>query len=104
MEFSVRVLDGIISVTLDNSLSAETQSAIAHQWQHLQADASAEASAMVHLAISEARDPVLPEAKLVIARDQEHAPDLLASNLTLTGIRALAGSAFYVPCCGARVG
>lgn len=100
VKFNVRVLGGILSVTLDSSIPADVQSAIARQWQHLREDASAQASEEIHLAISRAAVPVDTETALVVARDEQHAPDLLASNLTLAGIRQLAGTAFMFHAAG----
>ncbi|WP_052226370.1 P-loop NTPase family protein [Microbacterium mangrovi] len=99
MTFTVRVLTSAVRVELDESIPADVRAGIAQQWAHLQVP-----DAPLGLEALRVRTVGSPDrggpARSVLVNDPSEAPDTLATELTLVGLRALVGRAFLFHAAG----
>lgn len=99
VRFTVRVLASTLNVELDDSLSTEARARILEQWAHLRVTPTPSSRTM-RLQLSS--DSWRPEAGIeaVLAGDDASAPDILASYLTLAGLREISGQVFLFHAAG----
>ncbi|WP_308467503.1 P-loop NTPase family protein [Rathayibacter soli] len=101
VEFAVRVLDTVVGVELDGALSADLHASILAQWAHLRVSPDGRTPAQRwRLMLTGADTSNIGDVVPVVASDEESAADQLATELTLAGLRALAGKAFLVHAAG----
>lgn len=99
-EFMLRVLDSVIGVELDSSLTAEVRAAIVGQWTQLRVTGERAPDIRMRLRLPGPESETNGEIVQIVAASDESAADDLASELTLAGLRALAGKAFLFHAAG----
>lgn len=101
VKLAVRVFDTVVSVELDDSLSAQVRDAIVAQWAHLRVSGDDVAPDLRWRLMSPgAETPIGSADARVVAATQESAADRLATELTLAGLRSLAGRVFLFHAAG----